>query len=71
MYVYIKTAGVLFAFYVALSFLYFAAHGTSCFAASRILDGRTFRQCVFIIEIHLFPNRYEPGRQGRLRFAAG
>ncbi len=25
---------------LALSFLYFAAHGTSCFAASRILDGR-------------------------------
>lgn len=39
---------------LALSFLYFAAHGTSCFAASRILDGRTCRQCVFIIEIHLF-----------------
>ena len=71
MYVYIKQLGIV----CLLCWL-----GLSCtlqrtehpaLRQAGYLDGRTFRQCVFIIEIHLFPNRYEPGRQGRLRFAAG
>ena len=67
MYVYIKQLGIV----CLLCWL-----GLSC--TLQRTEHPALRQAGYLmeehsdsIEIHLFPNRYEPGRQGRLRFAAG
>ena len=66
MYVYIKQLGIV----CLLCWL-----GLSC--TLQRTEHPALRQAGYLMEEHsdsafsLFPNRYEPGRQGRLRFAAG